>query len=138
MSRFSLAGHLWDRRSVEGSLSRKTHLLPEVKCEICCTEMCYALCNILNSPLGGSILGTMFNGHFLKKILFIFRERGREGETEGEKHQRVVTSYVSPTGDVACNPGLCPDWESNRQRFGSQAHVQSTELHQPRQPILFF
>ena len=35
-----------------------------------------------------------------------------------------------PTGDLACNPGMCPDWESNQQPFGSQANTQSTEPHQ--------
>ena len=70
---------------------------------------------------------------FLKKIfyLFIFRQRGREGEREGEKHQCVVTSFTLPTGDLACHPGLCPYWESNWQPFGSQASAQSTEPHQP-------
>ena len=54
-------------------------------------------------------------------ILFIlFLERGREGEREGEKHQGVVASHVAPTGDLACNPGMCPDWESNRRPFGLQ------------------
>ena len=33
---------------------------------------------------------------FLKKYLFIFRERRREGEREGEKHQCVVASLVRP------------------------------------------
>ena len=48
------------------------------------------------------------------KILFIFRERGREEERAGEKHQCVVASHVPPTGDLAHNPGMCPDWESNQ------------------------
>ena len=45
---------------------------------------------------------------------------------------------MPPTGDLAGNPGMCPDWESNQQPFGSQASTQSTELHQPgqHQPIL--
>ena len=30
-------------------------------------------------------------------ILVIFRERGREGEREGEKHQCVVASHVTHT-----------------------------------------
>ena len=55
----------------------------------------------------------------LKKYLFIFRER--EGEREGEKHQCLVTSRVPPAGDLDCNPGMCPDWESNRQPFSLQA-----------------
>ena len=53
-------------------------------------------------------------------VLFIFREGGREGEREGEKHQCVVASHVAPTGDPAWNPGMCPDWELNRQPFGLQ------------------
>ena len=37
---------------------------------------------------------------FLKRFyLFIFRERGREGDREEEKHQCVVASHMTPTGD---------------------------------------
>ena len=43
----------------------------------------------------------------------------------------MIASCVPPTGDLAYNPGLCPDWESNHQPFGSQAMTQSTEPHQP-------
>ena len=59
---------------------------------------------------------------YIKKTtfyLFIFRERGREGEREGEKRQCVVASHVAPTGDLTRNPGMCPDWESNQWPFGS-------------------
>ena len=38
---------------------------------------------------------------------------GREGEREGEKHHCVVVSHAPSTGDLAHNPGMCPDWESN-------------------------
>ena len=31
------------------------------------------------------------------------------------------------TGDLACNPGMCPDWESIQRPFGSQA---GAEPHQ--------
>ena len=72
----------------------------------------------------------------VKKILFIFRE-AREGEREGEKHQSMVASHAPHTGDLACIPGMCPDWELNQRPFGSQAHTQSTELHQPRQFFFF-
>ena len=44
---------------------------------------------------------------FLKKILFIFRQRGREGKREEEKHQCVVDCQAHPTGDLAHNPGMC-------------------------------
>ena len=53
---------------------------------------------------------------FLKKdFVYLFLEKG-----EGEKHQYVVASHVAPTGDPACNPGMCPDWESNQWPFSSQ------------------
>ena len=63
---------------------------------------------------------------------------GREGEREGEKHQCVVASHAPPTGVLAHKPDMCPDWESNRQPFGSQAHPQSTEPHQPGLDFIFF
>ena len=53
-------------------------------------------------------------GSFKKMLyLFMIREKGREGE-RGEKHQCVVTSYTAPTRDLAHNPGMCPEWESNQ------------------------
>ena len=42
-----------------------------------------------------------------------------------------------PTGDLARNPGMCPDWDSNWSPFGSQAGVQSTEPQQPGQNPFF-
>ena len=41
---------------------------------------------------------------FLRFYLFIFREKGREGEREGEKHQCVVASHAAPTGDQGPQP----------------------------------
>ena len=63
--------------------------------------------------------------------LFIFRERGRVGEREGETHQCVVAFRMPATRDLARNPGMCPYWELNGQPFGSQASAQSTEPYQP-------
>ena len=68
---------------------------------------------------------------FKRFYLFIFRERGRKGRRVGEKHQCMVASCTPPAGDLACNPGMCPDWELNLRPFGSQARTQFTELHQP-------
>ena len=69
--------------------------------------------------------------YFLRFYLFIFRQRGREGERKGEKHHCVVASHAPPTGDLACNPVMCTDWGSNQQPFGSKAGTQSTKLNQP-------
>ena len=55
---------------------------------------------------------------FIRFYLFTFGEREREGEREGEKHQCVVASHVPLTGDLAGNPGMCPDQEANQQLFG--------------------
>ena len=59
--------------------------------------------------------------------MYILLERG---EREGEKHG-LVASHAPPTGDLADNPGMCPDWELNQRPFGSQAGTQSIEPHQP-------
>ena len=63
------------------------------------------------------IFSRMFSKLFLlffKDFIYLFLERGRVGEREGEKHQCVVASHVAPTGDLARNPGMWPDWESNQ------------------------
>ena len=36
-----------------------------------------------------------------------------------EIHQ-LAASRTPLTGNLACNPGMCPDWESNQQPFGLQ------------------
>ena len=70
---------------------------------------------------------------FLIFYSFFFWVRGREGEREGEIHQRVVAPLMLPTGDLAHNLGMCSDWELNRWHFDSQSRAQATE---PRQPGL--
>ena len=63
--------------------------------------------------------------------MYLFLERGEGRGREREKHQCVVASHMAPSGDLACNPGMCPDWESNWRPFASRGSAQSTELHQP-------
>ena len=62
----------------------------------------------------------LLNWFFKRFYLFIFRQRRREGEREGEKHWCVFASRVAPTGDLARNPGMYPDWELNQRPFGLQ------------------
>ena len=59
-------------------------------------------------PLILSFLSLLSFSLFSKRF-YLFLERVREGE----KHQCVVASHVPPTWDLACNPGMCPDWELN-------------------------
>ena len=80
---------------------------------------------------------TFFIYFILRLYLCIFREGERKGEREGDKHQCVVASHALPIEDLACNPGMCPDWELSQWPFGSQASTQSTEPHQPGLLSLF-
>ena len=71
-----------------------------------------------------SLICQMQDLHFVR-ILFIYREKGREGEREGEKHRSVAS--LTPTGDPAHNPDMWPYWELNQQPFSLQICVQSIE-----------
>ena len=96
--------------------------------------MTFIRCSMIAIVALASTSITIYNYHFflfLKGFIYLSLERGRQGEREGEKHQCVVASRTSTTADLACNPGMCPDWESNLRPLGSQAGTQSTEPHQP-------
>ena len=84
----------------------------------------------------GLLKKNYYSNFFKDFIYLIFRERGREGDREGEKYQ-MVASHMPPTGDLVCNPGMCPDWELNWPPFSSQADAQSTEAHQPGSVVMF-
>ena len=78
------------------------------------------------------LLNFVFNDIlFFKDFIYLFLERGVRREREGEEHQHVIASCMPHTGDLAQNPGICPDREWNQRPFGSQAGTQSTEPHQP-------
>ena len=44
---------------------------------------------------------------FHTDFIYLFLERGREGQREGEKHQCVIASHRTLIGDLAHNPGMC-------------------------------
>ena len=48
----------------------------------------------------------------------------------------MVVSHAPTTGDLACIPGLCPDWELNQCPFGSQASTQPTKPHWPGRSMI--
>ena len=112
-----------------------SHSLPHF-CILCFEGSLKAISFIVVS-FAHAVKGTHFKctirlGVF-KDFIYLFLERGREGDREGEKHQCVVAFHTPPTGDLACKPVMCPDWESNQSLFGSQTSTQSTEPHQPGQ-----
>ena len=69
--------------------------------------------------------------YIFKKILFIyFLERGEGKEKDRKRNINVWSPLTSPPmRNLAHNPGMCPDWESNLQTFGLQACAQSSEPH---------
>ena len=50
--------------------------------------------------------GRWLRSFFFKDFIYSLSERGREGESEGEKHQCVVASCAPPTEDPP--PGVWP------------------------------
>ena len=79
----------------------------------------------------------VFTSLLIKRFyLFIFRE-GKGGRKRVRETSMCGCLSSYSTGVLACNPGMCPDWESNWWPFGSQASAQSTEPHQPGPCSLF-
>ena len=64
---------------------------------------------------------------FLKDFIYLFLQRGEGREKEREETSMCGCHSPAPTGDLAHSLGMYPDWESNRQTFGSQAHTLPTE-----------
>ena len=70
--------------------------------------------------------------NFLKDFIYLILERGEGREKERKRNINVWLPLAHPNWgpDLACNPGMCPDCESNQPPFGSQASTQSTEPHE--------
>ena len=67
-----------------------------------------------------------------KKILFVYlRQRRREGERGGEKHQCVAAFHAPPTGDLTWSTPQA--WALTRNQTGNPlvCRLVLTELHQP-------
>ena len=45
---------------------------------------------------------------------------------------------MPPTGDLARNPDMCPDWESNQQPFGLWDDTQPTEPQESSLVNIFY
>ena len=79
---------------------------------------------------------TFLHLNFFFKILFISRERGQEGGRERNINVWLPLA-CSQLGDLAHNPGMCPDWELNPRPFGSQA-ISLNSLSHTSQGLNFF
>ena len=77
-----------------------------------------------------------------KRFLFSFFQREEKGRRKRGRQTSMCgcLSCAAPhhPPDLAWNPGMYPDWETNHWPFGSQAGTQSTETHQSGQEIKTF
>ena len=76
-------------------------------------------------------------------FIYLFLERGEGREKEREKDIDVwekhglVAFHMPPTGDLAHNPDMCPDLESNLQPFSLQDNIQPTKPYQSGLALVF-
>ena len=86
---------------------------------------------LIGQQEAGTKMSFQLPSFYFFKILFVYFQTEGKGRRKRGKHQYVVASQAPPISDLAHNPGMCPDWESNLQPFGLQARSHSSELHQP-------
>ena len=60
-----------------------------------------------------------------------------KGEKRGIETPMCGCLSHAPTGDLAHNPGICPDWKSNWRPFGSHRLVQNPLSHTSQGHLLF-
>ena len=78
-----------------------------------------------------------FKDTFKKDFIYLlFLERGEGKKKERERNISVWLPLTPPAGDLAHNPGMCPDRESNQSTFSLQVGTQSIEPHQPGQLLI--
>ena len=65
-----------------------------------CSGCLHLLVFVNNAAMNICVQVFVFKKIFFKILFIYFKQRGREGEREGEKHQCVVASCVSSTGDL--------------------------------------
>ena len=81
--------------------------------------------------------------YFLNDFIYLFLERGEGRKKEKERNipmqekQWSVASHMLSTGDLAHNPGMCPDQELNQWPFTLQDDAQPLS-HTCQGSIWFF
>ena len=109
--------------------------------------MCYTeIVNIslVNFTLHTGACGTVaFSNHqfsviFLKRLYLFILERGEGKAKERERNIDWLPFAHTPIGNLARNPGMCHDWELNRQPLALGDNAQPTEPRRPGQSYIFF
>ena len=76
----------------------------------------------LSAAFNNWILIQWYHSFFKKDFISSVLDRGEGRVEERERNINVWLSHAPPSGgDLAQNPGMCPDWESNQWPFGLQA-----------------
>ena len=114
------------------------HLCYEFSFFIITKQLVYKLLHVVSSSTHSSFCLSFKSIQFFKEIiyLFIFRERGKEGQRE--RNSSVWLPLVHPLPGTWPETQGCADWESNWRPFDWQAHAQSTELHTSWANLVFF
>ena len=73
---------------------------------------------------------------YFQKFIYLFLETGKGERKKGRESSMCGCLCAPPTGTLAYNPGMFPDWESDHPPLVLQALTQSTELHQPGQEYM--
>ena len=88
----------------------------------------------LRWKIGHSLVWIFNLPFFFKRFyLFIFTERGREGERDEKRHHCERETFIGCLSHSTrlktqpATPSTCPDWESNRQPFALQDDAPPTE-----------
>ena len=95
--------------------------------------MCYYAFNLKNYLVNLHVVICIYTllCFFKRFDLLIFRERGRERERKGEKHQCLVVPRVPPHQGVGLQPRQVLWPGINQRPFVLHSGVCSTEQHQP-------
>ena len=75
----------------------------------------FDICNILQNDWCYFLFLKIFTIYlFIYLFTYLFLDRGEGREKERERNINVwLPLNIPPAGDLAYNPGNCPDWESN-------------------------
>ena len=107
----------------------------------------YKMGNLLRFVLDISYLRTSLGKFGVNLCIYVFIfERGEEKEKERKRNVDVREKYRSaaswhepqPTIEPTCNPGTCPDWESDWWPFTLQEDAQRTEPYHSGQMLSQF
>ena len=120
---------------MQGKFGNQKKLPSSKKKKISICLICLILLKITFQGDPTKPLLSIIKWFFFKIVFILLLERGKGREKERERNSNVqeihqlFVSHTPPTGDLACNPGMCPDWESNQRPLGSFQFTGQHSVH---------